>query len=335
MPRSFIFFALMSFFSLQLYAQNIEQQLRQLKKQTDVITSETPDFEKYAANEKLLQLLNEIFNSEKYFDFPFDSLKKLSVQISPDKKFKLITWGIAKENGEFDYFGYILHNPKEDYPKYFIPMTDKTAEFISPSTEVTDHKKWFGAIYYKIIFTHYQGKKVYTLLGWKGNNSLTTKKIIEVMTFRSNGTPVFGKFMFKKNKEKNYRMIFEYSSRTTMLLRFDNQMIHEITKPAKTIKQKYTSKNKKANKALRANKKIPAKIKTTKADMIVFDRLTPVDPRTSKYAADLEGQYQFYVPETNIFDGFIFENGKWVFVRDVDARNPKPKHNKKFREPQL
>ena len=56
--------------------------------------------------------------------------------------------------------------------------------------------------------------------------------------------------------------------------------------------------------------------------MIVFDRLTPMDPK-------LEGQYEFYVPETNIFDGFVFYNGKWVFIKEVDARNPDKKSNKK------
>lgn len=69
--------------------------------------------------------------------------------------------------------------------------------------------------------------------------------------------------------------------------------------------------------------------------MIVFDRLSPIDTRTSKYAANLDGQYQFYVPESNVFDGFIFENGKWYFVKDIDARNPKPKNKKKIPPPQL
>jgi len=69
--------------------------------------------------------------------------------------------------------------------------------------------------------------------------------------------------------------------------------------------------------------------------MIIFDRLSPIDPRTSKYSANLEGQFQFYVPESNIYDAFIFENGRWNFVKDVDARNPKPEKKKKLAPPQL
>ena len=69
--------------------------------------------------------------------------------------------------------------------------------------------------------------------------------------------------------------------------------------------------------------------------MIVFDRLAPIDTRNGSTTADLTGQYQFYAPETNILDAFVFENGKWVFVKDVDARNPevpKKKKNKTARK---
>ena len=48
---------------------------------------------------------------------------------------------------------------------------------------------------------------------------------------------------------------------------------------------------------------------------IVFDRLVPMDP-------SLVGMYHYYIPETNIFDGFTLENDRWVFMKDVDARNP-------------
>lgn len=64
--------------------------------------------------------------------------------------------------------------------------------------------------------------------------------------------------------------------------------------------------------------------------MILFDRLVPL-------STSLEGQKQFYVPETNIFDAFIFENGRWVFMEDIDARNrvrPEPK-NQSEKVPQL
>jgi len=59
-----------------------------------------------------------------------------------------------------------------------------------------------------------------------------------------------------------------------------------------------------------------------KKDMIVFDRISPLNP-------NLKGQYQFYMPETNIFDGFVFTKGKWQYVKDVDARNPADNNKKR------
>jgi len=48
--------------------------------------------------------------------------------------------------------------------------------------------------------------------------------------------------------------------------------------------------------------------------MITFDHLSPSQP-------DVAGDFQFYGPDASI-DGFAFENGKWVYVRDLDMRNP-------------
>jgi len=317
------------------FSQVNDGRLDSLRKYTSIITSETADFEKYAVNEKLQSLLEKIFMSDKSYDFPFDSLERFSAKTAPDKKFKLLTWGIAKEDGTFEYFGYIFFPENSAFTKRYIKLTDNTLKIAYPENDITDFSNWYGAIYYDIVPCHYQGKKQYTLLGWKGNNSITSKKVIEILYFRSNGTPVFGKRMFRKYNDKAVRVIFEYSSRSSMLLRHDKQMIHTVTRPSKTIKSKYNSKDKKSNKAIKADKKIKAKIKTTKADMIIFDRLSPMDPRTTKYAANLEGQFQFYVPESNIMDAFIFENGKWYFVKDVDARNPKPNKKVKVRQPQL
>lgn len=49
--------------------------------------------------------------------------------------------------------------------------------------------------------------------------------------------------------------------------------------------------------------------------VIVFDHLSPSRP---EYAGELE----FYGPDSS-FDGFRFEDGGWVYVRDLDLRNPR------------
>ena len=71
-------------------------------------------------------------------------------------------------------------------------------------------------------------------------------------------------------------------------------------------------------------------MENVKSEMILFDRLVPLN-------TSLEGQKQFYVPETNVFDAFIFEKGKWLFIEDIDARNKAIRENRNQPEkvPQL
>lgn len=46
---------------------------------------------------------------------------------------------------------------------------------------------------------------------------------------------------------------------------------------------------------------------------IVFDHLSPYKP-------SLEGQFQFYGPDFS-YDGFIFEDGKWIHQKDIRVTN--------------
>jgi hypothetical protein len=62
-----------------------------------------------------------------------------------------------------------------------------------------------------------------------------------------------------------------------------------------------------------------------KNKMIVFDHLIPETPAA-------EGIREFYFPDGS-YDAFKLENGKWVFVSDVDARRTKDKRDKFFNQP--
>lgn len=63
-----------------------------------------------------------------------------------------------------------------------------------------------------------------------------------------------------------------------------------------------------------------------KKDILIFDHLSPTSPQ-------LEGMYDFYVPDGS-FDGFIWENGKWNYQKDVDARTGKSKTDKLYNKPE-
>lgn len=184
------------------------------------------------------------------FGYGFDSLKRISILKSPDNSFRIITWFVPLTDGTYRYYGTIQMGTSNGTLKLF-PLTDATAS-ITDYNEINSYKNWYGARYYEMIPVIVNGKQPYWIfLGWKGNNSKTTKKVIEVLSF-DKGEPVFGKALFPLTKDgpvKN-RVVFEYSKLNAMTLTVDH-----------------------------------------KVNMIVFDHLAPYDPKMAGnyeyYGSDL------------------------------------------------
>ena len=95
-------------------------------------------------------------------------------------------------------------------------------------------------------------------------------------------------------KGQRTRIIFRYSASASMSLKYAEQVI-------------------KSDKKWNPKKRV-YEYKTKKARMIVCDRLIPIDPQ-------LEGQYQYYVADSDIFDGFMKEHGCWNFIKNIGAGN--------------
>lgn len=253
---------------------------------------------KFEASARFADLLEDALSIKNSFNYPFDSVNTIARLISPDKRFRIFNWVIAKENGSFDYNCFLQSfNDKKNKYELF-KLNDKSSDIIIPENQTLDPENWYGALYYKIIPVKNEDITYYTLLGWNGNNGISFKKMIDVLTFRSGNRPFFGAAIFRKGKEKPKRIIFEYSAKAIMTLKYENQQ-YQIKKRLK-----------KPQKGKRFE------VENIKTEMILFDRLVPLNQ-------SLENQKQFYVPETNIFDAFIFDKGKWNFIEDIDARNPK------------
>jgi hypothetical protein len=232
---------LLFFFSLTVVAQTtafntyqdtlirICKNLYSSKKKTDEVK------EKY--NQQLLSTFEAVLNTPNSFDYPFDSLgilNYISLLYSPDKKFRIITWNLPKADGTYEYYGFIqekyLQKTKKGLLKnqttevmQLYPLIDKSSEIKNPENTISDNKKWFGMLYYKIIEKKSKGKKYYTLLAWDGNDKLSCKKIIDVLTFDFNGTPRFGADIFNMQKKYPKRVIFEYSANCSMSLRYSSK----------------------------------------------------------------------------------------------------------------
>ncbi|MEJ5995309.1 hypothetical protein WG904_12860 [Pedobacter sp. Du54] len=158
------------------------------------------------------------------FTYGFDSLKRISILKASDNSFRIITWFVPLNDGTYRYYGTIQMATANGTLKLF-PLNDATSSLTDPYA-ITNSKNWLGARYYEIVPMVINGKQPYfILLGWKGNNLKTSKKVIDVLSFEKN-EPVFGKNIFEttKNEALKNRVIFEYSKQNTMTLIWDRKV---------------------------------------------------------------------------------------------------------------
>lgn len=264
------------------------------------------DFVKLNASERFCNLLINTLQENNSFEYPFDSLKSISRLTSDDHKIRIFTWTIAKNDGSFDFGGVLQVKLKKGKEPVVYKLEDHSADIQNPENQILSCDNWYGALYYRLIEKTFDEHTYYTLLGWDGNNPVSRKKLIEILTLTPGGKPVFGASLFSRFPRKCKRIIFEYSATSTMTLNYSTQLLDVRVKKGK--------------------KRV---VKKEVSEMIVFDRLSPLN-------SSVEGQHQFYFPETNIQDGFIFDNGRWNYAREVDARNnPKGPSLKPYRKPEF
>lgn len=264
-----------------------ETRLKDLAKQVFYNRSEEIRFD---SNKQFIALWDEVMKHPKSMAYGFDSLKKdVSILVPRDKKFKLITWNLHKNDGSsYAYFGFIQVNTekyikkgwfkKEVVREYeYFKLVDKSGAVKSIENHIATPDKWFGMLYYYVLDCN----DYYLLLAWDGNDNLTQRKFIDVIYFKEDGTPVFGKDVFKFPRKNPRRLMFEYSTEVSMSLKY-NERNHQI----------------------------------------VYSHLAPKQEGTL-----LEGQYQYYGPDGS-YDALEQKKDKWQVIEAIDARNPKSKTDK-------
>ncbi|WP_316809902.1 hypothetical protein [Pedobacter heparinus] len=191
---------------------------------TDSMYNATNDQDRFAANAQFIKTMVAALKTNASFNFPFDSLKKVTVLKSPDNALRLISWYVPTDEGSYRFFGTIQMATKDGKLSMF-PLIDGTDK-IQDVNGVTDNKNWYGARYYQIIPVKFGQQPYYVLMGWKGHNAKTSKKVIEILSFDRTGQPVFGKGVFdglKGSNPKN-RVVFEYNKLNSMTLTMDKSV---------------------------------------------------------------------------------------------------------------
>ncbi len=334
--KKYILLLIIPFFFVQSKAQNttlLESYKDSiLHYSSELIYKTNSDNRKQELSDKLSNYILRFAKQENSIDFDLSSLKIVKVITSDDKKLRLFTWVVPFSDKAFVYKGIAqsYNSSKKQYgSSKLIDQTDKLGYSVQNKT--LNIKRWYGSYYYKIITTKRGKKTFYTVIGWKGISKTIQSKVIEIITLRNNGGITFGYNLFSikgyeyfaKNRRSSKRLVFKFSSQSNMYIDYDYQTI--IIKTKKGKKNNSSRSSQSGFSAQSGNKKEKVKIKTIKDNMIVLDRLVPTSPQMLEF-------YDFYYPESNIFDALRWENNVWKYYPDIDARNKEPEEKKNNRK---
>lgn len=265
------------------------------------------DNERYLASEEAVQLLAEALGEEDSEEWKWQLPQYVSVLSSPDKLFRIFTWAVVRDNGEFECFGAVqFYNEKEEEYQHLL-LNDKSEDLMNREESILTADNWLGAVYQELIQTTAGERTYYTLLGWNGVDNITERKIIEPVVIR-NGVPQFGAPLFRRMRNQR-RIVLEYANDAMVNLSYETQYIQEVEPIRKKVK---------GTNRYRTEKKV----KEHKEKMIIFDEVEPQIP-------GMEGLFQYYMPSgTEI--AYAWVDGKWELHNGAQGRLTDKKLNKPF-----
>lgn len=185
------------------------------------IVSNSDDETRQLTNDSLRTFIKNYAGSDTVFNFTYDA-KFLGQITSPDSLVKIITWNLLLESGRNRYFSYIIHRDENDN-KNKNKVYELTAEYTGKTifSDTTYHTSdWYGALYYSIRPFPDDTVKSWVILGLDFGNSDVSRKVIDVLSFPDDKSPLFGRKWFETQSGPKFRQVFEYSSMGTMTLRF-------------------------------------------------------------------------------------------------------------------
>lgn len=198
--------------------------------------------ERSTANNKFLAYMRELMKEDSSFHYAFDELPSIIKLKSDDGELRIINWNLPREDAELSYHAFIQRYTKEGEYRYF-ELQDLDTSYQDLIKYKASAEKWPGALYYKIIEKKNEFNSYYTLLGWDGNNQLTTFKVVDVLSFDKTGNPKFGESIFKYHKELQNRVVFEYSANNKMNLNYredlDLIIFDHLSPPRSSLKGIY------------------------------------------------------------------------------------------------
>lgn len=224
----FFLFTLLLFCAISVYGQRSaslnkgQKDSIQLKEDTlsllarGFFVSELQDDRLYACRQFIPALVRtlKVTNS---FQYSFPRLENISITYAPDSSFRIFTWQLKVDDGDYRYYGALQWNQPSIK---LIPLLDRSGTINSLTPGLTADN-WYGVVYYAIKSFKSNKSDAYLLFGYDSYSPDESRKIIDVLYF-DKGKPYFGKpvFVFDKGPAKS-RIIYQYKKDAAIRVNYD------------------------------------------------------------------------------------------------------------------
>ena len=265
------------------------------------------DNERYLASEEAVQLLSKALEEEDSERWKWQLPDYVSVLTAPDGKFRIFSWAVIRDDGEFECFGIVQYYDEKEEEFVYRLLNDKSEEIMNREETVLTADNWLGAIYQELIQVTAGDRTYYTLLGWNGVDNITDRKMIEPVWIKG-GEPQFGAPLFRRMRNQR-RVVLEYANDAMVSLSYETQTVQEVEHKREKVKGTNRSRTVDV-------------VKEHKEKMIIFDEVEAQIP-------GMEGLYQYYVPSGTEL-AYAFVDGKWELRNGAQGRLTDKKLNKDF-----
>jgi hypothetical protein len=195
--------------------------------------SERDDTRRMQISDSLIALTGEYLESDIPFEHIFSNIRYMGYYMAPDSLVKIVSWNIPMNNGSNKYVCFIVRREGEE--KHIYLMRGERGTLSIDQEQQISGEEWYGVLYYDIIPFKSLNGVLYLLPGLDMNDIYTNGKVIEIMGFNDSGTPYFGEKVIRSGGMLLSRMLFRYSSNSSMMLRYDpegGRMVFDHLSPA-------------------------------------------------------------------------------------------------------
>jgi hypothetical protein len=193
------------------------------------------DNERIRINDSIRMILDGYVKSDSVFAHRFRNLRYLGQITSPDSLIKIVTWNLVLEKEPGRYYCYLIRKQENGGENKIYSLSATYNDKPVNTDNTYTHSDWYGALYYDLKSYIVDNIRCWVILGIDYGNPNISRKLVDVLNFKPDGSIVFGRKWFADGEEKKYRVVFEYAANAMMSLRFksENSIIFDHLVPFK------------------------------------------------------------------------------------------------------